>query len=276
MNACFNPYRYDDELICEVNGLEPVSIPLLASVTGSPIRLHDATLGMSFVTTPPTLAWAPQTSSTKDSAQATKTVRVLNHGPNDASLTWGIYKPADPDQEFASSLVVQECGATQLSLTQAPRAILDSAFAPFQVCPLTHVIPAGGERHFFVSFAAGSNVGLEKALLCAELKHPEKVPLVGGILSDDHPTLQLQLRGNSLTPSLEMSERATLKFKVVARFRLMSQYPLRALDLLSPCASCHPVPRVLPSVGIHSRHLDLYTSRSRRHFARATLHTLAA
>ena len=45
---------YDDVLVADILGLEPVHIPLRAGVVGSPIRLHDATLGLSNITSPPT------------------------------------------------------------------------------------------------------------------------------------------------------------------------------------------------------------------------------
>ena len=38
---------YEDELVCAVEGLQPVTLPVRLGVCGSPIVLHDAVLGLS-------------------------------------------------------------------------------------------------------------------------------------------------------------------------------------------------------------------------------------
>lgn len=210
---------YDDTLKCEVAGLTARHIPMVARVVGSPIKLHDATLGLCNITSPPTLAWAPVPSGTE---KQVKTIRVQNHGPADASLAWSMLAPADPFRPLAAGIAAAGDGRISLSLGPAPRERLEPSECPFAVSPAADVIPAGGERHFMVSYETGlpgAETGVSSALLEAGLTHPALVPLdTRGGTSDAHPPLRLALRAHSLVPRLEISERAKLKFKVCTQY----------------------------------------------------------
>ena len=225
---------YDDVLTSEVLGLEPVQIPLRAGVVGSPILLHDATLGLSNITSPPTLSWAPVPSG---SAPQKKTIRVLNRGPKPAALSWSVLLAPDPTRPLAASIVSapttggggeggEEGGegastALSLGLGVAPTAPLTDG--SFVITPESETIPAGGEKWFQVSFVGAPPNADEadengnrtfSAMMSATLTHPKPMPIPGGGMSDAHPPLRLALKGHSLEPRLSMSERSKLKFKV--------------------------------------------------------------
>ena len=206
---------YDDVLVADVMGLEPQRIVMRAGIVGSPIRLHDATLGVSNITDPPTLSWAPVPSG---SGPAKKTIRVLNRGPAPARLTWQVLQAADPERPLAATLSEAggEGGALSLGLAVAEPLPLDGA--AFRVSPETDMLPPGGEKRFEVLFVGegdqGSGETAFEALLSAVLLHPAQMPLPGGGSSDAHPPLRLQLKGDSVTPRLSMSERSKVKFKV--------------------------------------------------------------
>lgn len=216
---------YDDVLVADVLGLEPVEIPMRAAITGSPILIHDATLGLSNITSPPTLSWAP---APIGSAPQQKTIRVLNRGPAAATLQWSVLRPPDPNRHLAATVESSGGGSSSssdplaLSLGVAPTDPLTDG--SFVVSPLSETIPSGGEKWFQVSFVGAKpdgDDGVDEqgarafgAMLSAMLKHPAPMPLPGGEHSDTHPPLRLQLKAHSLEPRLQMSERSKLKFKV--------------------------------------------------------------
>ena len=209
---------FDDVLIADVLGLPPVRIAMRAGIVGSPIRLHDATLGLSNITSPPTLSWAPVPVG---SGPTKKTIRVLNRGPAPATLDWSIFEPPDPEHPIAANLRLGGVDGTNaaLGLSPAPTPLLTND--AFRVSPVSDIVPPGGERHFAVHFvgdaagvAAGSGDAAFEALLSATLRNPFPVPLPDGGESMEHPPLRLRLSGHSLQPRLQMSERSKLKFKV--------------------------------------------------------------
>ena len=149
-------------------GLAPVRIPVRAAVVGSPIRLHDATLGLSNITEPPTLAWAPVPAGAPPQKKAcrccsatarpslththtvpmTQTIRVLNRGPKPAQLQWRLLDAADPERPLAATSAVSADGRIVLGLGVVPCAPL--TVDTFRISPLADVLPPGGERHFTV------------------------------------------------------------------------------------------------------------------------------
>jgi hypothetical protein len=212
---------YDDVLVADVLGLDPVEIPMRAAISGSPILIHDATLGLSNITSPPTLSWAPVPIG---SAPQQKTIRVLNRGPAAATLDWSVLQAPRPERPLAATIAEGgAAGTLALGLGAAPTAPLTDG--SFVVSPTFETVPPGGEKWFHVSFvgstqpAEGEDVTPEgarafNAMLAATLKHPAPVPLPGGGESDAHPPLRLSLKAHSLEPRLVMSERSKLKFKV--------------------------------------------------------------
>jgi hypothetical protein len=208
---------YEDVLVADVLGLEPVEIPMRAAVVGSPIIIHDATLGLSNITAPPTLSWAPVPTG---SAPQQKTVRVLNRGPAAAALQWSVLTAPDPARHLEATLSSGSGGQLSLGLGVAPTAPLEDG--SFVVTPTEQSVPAGGEQWFTVSFVGAPPDGEDageggrefRAMLHASLKHPLPVPIASGGESDDHPPLRLSLKAHALEPRLTMSERTKLKFKV--------------------------------------------------------------
>jgi hypothetical protein len=191
-----------------------VRIPLRAAVEGSPIKLHDATLGLSNITTPQTLSWAPVA---QGAAPVKKTIRVLNNGPLPATLAWEVLQAPDPEKPLAAKLRLAKDGSgPMLELDRRP--LPPFASRAFRITPATDVLPAGGERRFEVVFDASAEMGSGEAafeaMLNAALTHPMPVTLADGTATDKHPELRLRLSGHSLIPRLAMSERSKLKFKV--------------------------------------------------------------
>lgn len=205
---------YDDTLIADVLGLPEVRIPLRAAVEGSPIKLHDATLGLSNITTPQTLSWAPVA---QGAAPVKKTIRVLNNGPLPATLAWEVLQAPDPEKPLAAKLRLAKDGSGPV-LELDRRPLPPFASRAFRITPATDVLPAGGERRFEVVFDASAEMGSGEAafeaMLNAALTHPMPVTLADGTATDKHPELRLRLSGHSLIPRLAMSERSKLKFKV--------------------------------------------------------------
>ena len=109
---------FDDILEADVLGLDQVEIPLRAAVVGSPIRLHDATLGLSNITSPPTLSWAPMPVG---SAPQKKTIRVLNRGPQPAAVNWSVLQAPDPDRHLAARASQPAANQTLSRLALASR-----------------------------------------------------------------------------------------------------------------------------------------------------------
>ena len=180
-----------------------------------PILIHDATLGLSNLTSPPTLSWAP---APIGSAPQQKTIRVLNRGPAAATLQWSVLRPPDPNRHLAATVESSGGGSSSssdplaLSLGVAPTDPLTDG--SFVVSPLSETIPSGGEKWFQVSFVGAKpdgDDGVDEqgarafgAMLSAMLKHPAPMPLPGGEHSDTHPPLRLQLKAHSLEPRLQM------------------------------------------------------------------------
>ena len=209
---------YDDTCTCEVDGLAPAAMALRAGIVGSPITLHDATLGLSNRGAPDgrpqTLSWPIVAAG---SAPQQKTIRVLNNGPADARLTWRLVAPADPEKPLSVDLAATADGRVALRLGPAAHRELDDAVAArFQVTPGDRdsvLVKQGRDRTFRVSFDP-SAPGRCDACLVAELSHDREVALPGGGATARHPDLPLVLRGETLTPELQLSERLKLKFKV--------------------------------------------------------------
>ena len=86
---------YEDMLVSELDGLPPVQLPLAVGVVGLPLRLHDATVGLTSRQTPPLLSWAP---AAIGAAPIQKTIRVMNNGSAEAQLTWALVHVPDPNR----------------------------------------------------------------------------------------------------------------------------------------------------------------------------------
>ena len=134
-------------------GAPEVTLPMLLGVVGSPITMHDATLGLSFRTTPPQLSWLPVP---VDAAPVQKTIRLANRGPAPAKVEWHLVCPPDPDRPAAAVLGVSTSGVA-LTLGPAPREPAPTPTAvAFSVSPATDMIPVDGERTFKVAFQQAS------------------------------------------------------------------------------------------------------------------------
>ena len=211
--------HYDDILVSSLEGLPPARLALSAGVVGSPIKLHDATVGLSLRKSPPLLSWAPVPVG---AAPQSKTIRVLNHGCADATLAWSLVERPDPERPLAATASVGADGAVALGLGRPQHVPVAAEGVRFKVKPEGKVVAAGKERIFQVSFSS-DDPGAYEAALVATLTHPTAVqlPLPRGVedealreSTDRHPELRLNLRADTLQPELEMSERLKLKFKV--------------------------------------------------------------
>lgn len=219
--------QYDDTLHIRVDGLPSFSAPLVCGVVGCPITLHDATLGLSMRTNPPTITWPP---TPHGSAPTKKTVRLTNHGPEPAALRWGLYEPPDDGRRTSARLSTRADGTVRLCLDMASRMRVGEAggegsgdeappACPFTVTPAVTTIAPGKEARFTVTFSPPAQGGASSCRMIALLSHPRPVvralgDLLGGEATADHPPIELQLHAHTIIPQLLLSERAKLKFQV--------------------------------------------------------------
>eukprot|EP00964_Phaeocystis_antarctica_P076761 scaffold47489_cov36-Phaeocystis_antarctica.AAC.1 len=87
--------KYEDVLVSDMEGLPPVQLPLALGVAGLPLRLHDATVGLTSRGAESVLSWAP---AAIGAAPVQKTIRVMNNGCAAAQLTWALVHLPDPER----------------------------------------------------------------------------------------------------------------------------------------------------------------------------------
>lgn len=218
---------YNDELRIQVDGLSDFTLPMRLGVVGCPVRLHDATLGLSLRTAPPTVTWAP---APHGAASSHKTIRLTNHGPEPATVDWGVYEPPDSSRLTSARLAVASDGRVQLRVGTAARTPAQGAVAAslpggaeqpcaFSVQPRTAVVEPGKEGRFVVSFAPPPLVGPTDCRLVAHLAHPHAVVPAArdrrglDAATSEHPPIELALHADAIAPGLELSEEK-LQFEV--------------------------------------------------------------
>ena len=171
--VCFNnmPGQVRDELVVAIEGLPPARLPLKASVVGIPLEIVPSTLGMR--ASQGMLEWPATVHSTEP---VRRPLRVSNHGPVDALLTWAVQsdRPDGADLvEFKIAVDVVEQdkkgkkgGAVAVRASIAPHRELGEA-PPFEVTPQTLVVPARGKGEFSVHFTPMDEQGSARAKMVA-------------------------------------------------------------------------------------------------------------
>jgi hypothetical protein len=215
--------QYDDVLDIDVERLPGFRARMVCGVVGCPVTLHDATLGLSMRTTPPTITWPP---APHCSAPTKKTIRLTNHGPAPAELRWGMYDPPDQGRRLSARLATRADGTVALRLDMASRVCAGEAGGeeaplpcPFTVDPCMCTIPPDTQARFTVTFSPPAEGGESGCRLVAHLSHPTPVvralgDLFAGEATPHHPPIELHLHAHTVTPQLLLSERAKLKFQV--------------------------------------------------------------
>lgn len=198
--------RHVDALVCEVEGLETLQLPLDIGVLGSPLALVSNAAGFSMRTVPPELAFPPKPTG---HAQLQRRVRVRNDSGFGATVSWAAFKPPLAGGKLVSAaLAVGEAGG-RVTLRIGPPVLepLDAdGEPPFAIEPAHAVVKPHATVDFTVTFdpRALGDVGARLVATCAR-DDGERAA---------HPPIALDVRGCTRMPRLEVSERRKLKVQV--------------------------------------------------------------
>ena len=169
---------FEDTLVVDVVGAPKLYLPMQIGVVGSPIRLNDTVVGLTFRTDPPTLNFAPVA---PNAGTSKKTLRLTNHGPLPVRL------------ESACTSDDNVFGISSDAVTLLP----------------------GVEHSLEVSFSSNA-IGHSVGRLVGRPHHPFPMKLPDGGTSMDYPPLEIQLEADVVEPRIDFSERGELLFKVTS------------------------------------------------------------
>ncbi|CAE7925861.1 DLEC1, partial [Symbiodinium sp. KB8] len=141
------PGDYKDQLLVDVVGLAQMRVPLRVSVTGTPLKFDENTVGLSVIRDPPVLAFGEVP---YDAPECMKLVHIRNTGPVAATLTWKmeqalVSQPPLVDVKWGFSADDKQ----PLSLGIVPHSS-DSLPPPFRIEPAQADVPPHGIATFKV------------------------------------------------------------------------------------------------------------------------------
>lgn len=84
--------KFDDKIVSEIKGLQPVEFPINIQITGSPIVIPANQVGLNYKTNPPTL---PMPTVITNSQPITKQFKIKNTGIRSVQVDWKIFDEKD-------------------------------------------------------------------------------------------------------------------------------------------------------------------------------------
>ncbi|GMG17770.1 unnamed protein product [Phytophthora fragariaefolia] len=177
--TCFNnmPGIYVDDIVCRATGAPPVFLHANVGVVGTPLVLDKNCVGLHFgrplpdgrsqvLLRHPTLTFGAVCVRT---AFITKTIRVVNRGPQRARLKWKLVENGREDQLVNVTLRVDFGSRLQLRITTFDEHSSGAAELPFIIEPQVAMVPSFSTTPFRVTFEPSKDsVGAPRALLLAD------------------------------------------------------------------------------------------------------------
>ncbi|CEG35731.1 uncharacterized protein PHALS_00066 [Plasmopara halstedii] len=172
---CFNnmPGTYVDDIICRATGALPIILHTHVNVVGSPLTFKRNCVGLYFnkpliednpVNSRPTLKFG---AVCVRSNAITKTLSVINRGPQQARLVWKLVESGSEDQEVRVTLRVDFASKLHLQITPCDHD--SQAILPFTIEPKTAMVPAFSLVPFRITFQPPSNtLGPSRIVLLAD------------------------------------------------------------------------------------------------------------
>ncbi|ETP10790.1 hypothetical protein F441_13640 [Phytophthora nicotianae CJ01A1] len=175
--TCFNnmPGTYVDDIVSRAIGAPPVFLHANVGVVGTPLTLDRNCVGLYFgkpvpegrsqvILRQPALNFGDVCVR---SSMITRTLRVVNRGPQRARLKWKLVENGREDQLVTVTLRVDFGSRLQLRIT--PCDDDSSAALPFMIEPQSAMVPAFSTTPFRITFSPPKdNEGAPRALLLAD------------------------------------------------------------------------------------------------------------
>ncbi|KAL4116436.1 hypothetical protein PRIC2_011890 [Phytophthora ramorum] len=177
--TCFNnmPGTYVDDVVSRATGAPPVFLHANVGVVGTPLALDRNCVGLHFGKPvpegrPPVLLRQPTLTFGAVCVRApsiTRTLRVINRGPQRARLKWKLVENGREDQLVNVTLRVDFGSRVQLRITPCDENNSAAAALPFIVEPQSAMVPAFSTAPFRVTFEPSKHgVSAPRALLLAD------------------------------------------------------------------------------------------------------------
>ncbi|KAE9041432.1 hypothetical protein PR001_g5197 [Phytophthora rubi] len=177
--TCFNnmPGIYVDDVVSRATGAPPVFLHANVGIVGTPLVLDKNCVGLHFgrpvpegrpqvLLRQPTLTFG---SVCVRSPTITKTLRVVNRGPQRARLKWKLVENGREDQLVNVTLRVDFGSRLQLRITPCDEHNSGAAALPFIVEPRVALVPPFSTTAFRVTFEPPKDgVSAPRALLLAD------------------------------------------------------------------------------------------------------------
>ncbi|GMF16072.1 unnamed protein product [Phytophthora lilii] len=177
--TCFNnmPGTYVDDIVSRATGAPPVFLHTNVGVVGTPLTLDRNCVGLHFGRPvpegrPQVLLRQPILNFGALCVRApnfTRTVRVVNRGPQQARLKWKLVENGREDQLVNVTLRVDFGSRLQLRITPCDEHNSGAAALPFVVEPKSAMVPPFSTTPFRVTFETPNDgVSAPRALLLAD------------------------------------------------------------------------------------------------------------
>ncbi len=169
--------NFEDELVCEVKGLNPKTFPINIKIRGNPLQLCPFLPGVNYVTDPPVMKMGHVLTNVN---KIEKNLKLVNTGFNYLSIDWKVYDYEDilnPKRDiFNIKILENRKNKYSLIFNPIPPPELSENKQSFQVLPKNSKINPKSAKDFTIIFHA-HNPGLNSALIVAHPRLEEKEDL---------------------------------------------------------------------------------------------------
>ena len=197
--------NFEDELVCEVKGLNPKTFPIDIKIRGNPLQLCPFISGVNYISDPPVMKMGHVLTNVN---KIEKKLKLVNTGFNHLSINWKVYDYSDilkPKRDiFDIKILESRNNKFHLKFNPIQPLEIPDEKQSFHVVPKNSMIDPKSTKDFTVIFHA-QYPGLNSALIVAHPKLEEKEDLYSIKMSE----LAIKVDAIGVIPELTVDKKVT-------------------------------------------------------------------